>query len=94
MTREKLLRANELRDTIDRLFKRKKELEKMQGLCREDADIAKRTLHSYCLQARPLNGGYNKEVNVSTMGALQAVNRDIEDIEREVRKLGEEFDEL
>ena len=44
MTREKLLRANELQDTIDRLFKRKKELEKMQGLCREDADIAKRTL--------------------------------------------------
>ena len=95
MTRQQLERANELRHAIDTLRGQLKDLETMQKLCWEDADIAQETLHTYYIRASAINGsGNNTSIEVSAIGAYRAVSRDIDDIEKEIEKLSKEFSDL
>ncbi len=94
MTREKLIRANELWNTINGLVEKQEKLKEIRELCWRDTDTTMKGRYTYSLNATPIDGGYNKEIEIYATGALQAVDRDILDIEKEIKKLNEEFDKL
>ena len=95
MTKQQLERANELRHAIDTLYGQLEDLETMQKLCWEDADIAKEALHTYYIRAVDINRASNRTaIEVSAIGAYRAISRDIDDIEKEIEKLNKEFSNL
>lgn len=65
MTREKLIRANELWNTINRLVEKQEKLKEIRELCWRDTDITMKGRYTYSLNATPIGGGYNEIVFIS-----------------------------
>lgn len=94
MTESELLRANELKQQIDVLWRKYNALEEMQKLCREDADIAKKVLYNYSIKASALDGMGKTEINISAIGVFLAVDKDMDDLKKKIDELSKEFSDL
>lgn len=95
MTKNELQRGNELKRMIDSLREKKKKLEEMEKLCRENMDIAKRSTHDFSVTAIDTErGGKDVYVCVTAKAAYKAVYQDIKDIDEQIVILNKQFAEL
>lgn len=95
MTEKELQRGNELKKMMDSLDEKLKELEKMEKLCFENMDIAKRTTYDFSVTAVDVErGGRDMYVCVTPKAAYRAVCEDIKDIKKQIEILDKQFSEL